>query len=70
MVVLISRVAGICAGAVVSLVLAVVVFPESATIKCLQDTRCALKTLVDLSEAAWPKRLLPEMQGVPPLQRK
>ena len=54
---LVSRIAGILLGVLVSLVLAVVVFPKSATQECLSHMKSSLEALLGLSEAAWPQHL-------------
>ena len=56
-IVLISRIAGILLGVLVSLMLAVVVFPKSATQECLSHMKGSLEALLRLSEAAWPEHL-------------
>ena len=54
---LLSRIAGILLGVLVSLVLAVIVFPKSATQECLSHMKGSLEALLRLSEAAWPEHL-------------
>lgn len=54
---LVSRITGILSGVIVSLVLAVIVFPKSATQETLSRMKSAFESLLELSDAAWPKQL-------------
>lgn len=61
--VLLSRVVGIIAGVVVSVILAVFVFPKSATEECLTHIRRSLVSLDRLCDGAWQHGLFAMTQG-------
>ena len=47
------RIAGIVAGGVVSLILAVLILPRSANIEACRETKRALKLLIELNQEVW-----------------
>ena len=48
-----TRITGICSGVILSEILAVLVFPKSATSEALTHMRTALKKLTELNTMAW-----------------
>ena len=61
--VLLSRVVGIIAGVAVSVILAVIVYPNSATEECLTHIRRSLISLDRLCDGAWQHGLFAMTQG-------